>query len=137
VSSGRKRVAVVGGGWAGLAAAVQATDDGHAITLFEMAGQLGGRARSVKVNGLTLDNGQHILIGAYRETLRLMQRVGVDSGRALHRKRRGTEHHEHIEQFNRDTVVTVNKESLGLKRPRQPSIAFLRRRTLRPEGPRR
>jgi len=86
VSSGRKRVAVVGGGWAGLAAAVQATDDGHAITLFEMAGQLGGRARSVKVDGLTLDNGQHILIGAYRETLRLMQRVGVDSGRALHRR---------------------------------------------------
>lgn len=35
----------------------------------------------------------------------------------MHRKRRGTDHHEHIEQFNRDTVVTVNKESLGLERP--------------------
>src|SRR4029078_10792593 len=34
----------------------------------------------------------------------------------VHRRRRGTEHHEHIEQFNRETVVTVNKEALGLKR---------------------
>jgi amino acid transporter len=35
----------------------------------------------------------------------------------IHRKRRGTEHHEHIEQFNRETVGTVSKADLGLKRP--------------------
>jgi amino acid transporter/nucleotide-binding universal stress UspA family protein len=34
-----------------------------------------------------------------------------------HRKRRGTEHHEHIEQFNREMVARVTKEDLGLKRP--------------------
>ena len=71
-----RRVAVVGGGWAGLAAAVEATRLGHEVMLFEMAPQLGGRSRSVGMAGL--DNGQHILIGAYTETLALMRSVGVD-----------------------------------------------------------
>ncbi len=72
------KVAIVGGGWAGLSAAVRATEAGHAVTLFEMAAQLGGRARGLVVDGLLLDNGQHILIGAYRRTLSLMTTVGVD-----------------------------------------------------------
>lgn len=80
-----RRVAVVGGGWAGLAAAVHATRAGHTVTVFEMAPQLGGRARQVDSQGMSLDNGQHILIGAYGECLALMQSVGVDVGRALRR----------------------------------------------------
>ena len=77
------RVAVVGGGWAGLAAAVEATRRGHRVTVFEMAAQLGGRARAVPIAGLTLDNGQHILIGAYSATLALMRSVGVAPERVL------------------------------------------------------
>jgi len=73
-----RRVAVIGGGWAGISAAIEATSLGAKVTLFEMAPQLGGRARSVDVEGLALDNGQHILIGAYVETLRMMRTVGVD-----------------------------------------------------------
>jgi squalene-associated FAD-dependent desaturase len=61
-----------------LAAAIEATQRGHAVTLFEMAAQPGGRAREVRWDGTVLDNGQHILIGAYTETLRLMRAVGVD-----------------------------------------------------------
>ena len=78
-----KRVAVVGGGWAGLAAAVEATRRGERVTLFEMAPQLGGRARDVELDGLLLDNGQHILIGAYVETLALLRTVGVDPSDAF------------------------------------------------------
>ncbi len=78
-----RRLAVVGGGWAGLAAAVEATRRGHVVTLFEMAPQLGGRAREVQVAGQPLDNGQHILIGAYTETLALIRSVGVDVDAAL------------------------------------------------------
>jgi hydroxysqualene dehydroxylase len=78
-----RRVAVVGAGWAGLAAAVRAVQAGHAVTLFEMAGHPGGRARGVDVNGLALDNGQHILIGAYTRTLALMQTVGADAQELL------------------------------------------------------
>jgi squalene-associated FAD-dependent desaturase len=79
------RLAVVGGGWAGIAAAVRATELGHRVTLLEMAGQLGGRARGVEVDGLHLDNGQHILVGAYARTLALMDTVGADPARLLHR----------------------------------------------------
>ncbi len=80
-----KRLAIVGGGWAGLAAAVAAVERGHQVTLFEMAPQLGGRARSV-AGAPTLDNGQHILIGAYRDTLALMRTIGVDPDTALLRQ---------------------------------------------------
>ena len=84
------RVGVVGGGWAGCAAALQAAQDGHHVTLIEAGRQPGGRARTiaVAVDGapLALDNGQHILIGAYTECLRLMRQVGVDPERALHRE---------------------------------------------------
>ena len=76
-------VAVVGGGWAGCAAAVELADAGCKVVLFEAARTLGGRARAVAINGKQLDNGQHIMLGAYRDTLRLMRRVGIDSKQAL------------------------------------------------------
>ncbi|MDQ6638379.1 MAG: FAD-dependent oxidoreductase, partial [Pseudomonadota bacterium] len=71
-------IAVVGAGWAGIAAAVEAARAGARITLFEMAPAAGGRARDVVSHGGVLDNGQHICIGAYVETLRLLREVGVD-----------------------------------------------------------
>jgi hydroxysqualene dehydroxylase len=82
-----KKVAVIGAGWAGCAAAVEAVRLGHAVTLFEATRIPGGRAR--RVEGLLqgqpvlLDNGQHILIGAYSETLRLMADLGIDPQAAL------------------------------------------------------
>lgn len=81
----RQRVAVVGGGWAGLAAAVHATTLGHEVVLLEAARHWGGRARRLDgpETSAPLDNGQHILIGAYTATLDLMQRVGVDVQRVL------------------------------------------------------
>jgi len=80
--AGPVRIGIVGGGWAGMAAAVTAAQRGAHVTLFEAASQLGGRARAMSVNGpegeaLPLDNGQHILIGAYTTTLGLMRSVGV------------------------------------------------------------
>lgn len=82
------KVIVVGGGWAGLAAAVQATQQGHQVTLIEATRQWGGRARALTLQhpagqSLQLDNGQHILIGAYTATLGLMETVGVDLSQAL------------------------------------------------------
>ena len=82
------RLAIIGAGWAGMAAAVTATAAGHQVVLFEATHALGGRARSVAgqlLDGtpVTLDNGQHILIGAYSETMRLLLQVGVDPKTAL------------------------------------------------------
>jgi squalene-associated FAD-dependent desaturase len=84
------KVAIVGTGWAGLACAIEATRAGHSVTLFEAARTLGGRARALPVrlpSGQTvvLDNGQHILIGAYAATLALMRTVGIDPAAVLHR----------------------------------------------------
>ncbi len=77
------RVAVVGAGWAGLSAAVSLADHGIPVTVFEASRNLGGRARRVTIDGADLDNGQHILIGAYRETLALMSKVGADPRKLL------------------------------------------------------
>jgi hydroxysqualene dehydroxylase len=83
-----RRLAIVGAGWAGLAAAVAARTAGHDVAVFELAHQLGGRARSLSLDlpdgrSVRVDNGQHILVGAYRETLRMMRTVGVDPEHAL------------------------------------------------------
>lgn len=73
------KVAVVGAGYAGLACAVELADAGITVEVFEASRTLGGRARAVDIDGMTVDNGAHILAGAYRETLRLMNKVGADS----------------------------------------------------------
>lgn len=78
-----RSVAIVGAGWSGIAAAVQATLVGHSVTLFEMAKHCGGRARDVDAGGMRFDNGQHIMIGAYTEVLRLMGIVGANAHQLL------------------------------------------------------
>jgi len=82
------KLAVVGGGWAGIAAALAAADAGIDVTVFEATRLLGGRARAMpatRPDGVTvrLDNGQHILIGAYSQSLELMRRVGLDPTQLL------------------------------------------------------
>lgn len=78
-------VAVIGGGYAGMAAAVTLADAGVPVTVYEAGPHLGGRARRVVVNDVALDNGLHILIGAYRETLRLVHALHPNPGQALTR----------------------------------------------------
>jgi len=97
---------IIGGGYSGMAAAVTLAARGIPVTVYESAKQLGGRARGVRFSsqqtradntlapspqpspngsgsdrplrsdGLILDNGQHILLGCYRETLRMIEQVG-------------------------------------------------------------
>ena len=82
------KIAIVGAGWAGLAAAVGATLAGHQAIVYEASHACGGRARAVMGSlpdgtPMLLDNGQHILIGAYTEALRLLHQVGVEPATAL------------------------------------------------------
>jgi squalene-associated FAD-dependent desaturase len=76
-----QRVAVVGAGYAGMAAAVSLAQRGIPVSVFESASVPGGRARRVRISfngqGHELDNGQHILIGAYSSLYRMMRAVGV------------------------------------------------------------
>jgi squalene-associated FAD-dependent desaturase len=125
VAAGRStlKLCVVGGGWAGLAAAVEAAVAGHAVTLFEMAPQLGGRARRVPPApqdpaGLAFDNGQHILIGAYGESLRLMRQVGVDVQAA----------------FDRRPLTLQFADGTGLRLPAGPALTAFARGVLAARG---
>lgn len=78
-----KNYAVVGAGWAGCAAAVQLAGAGHKVSLIEAARSLGGRARGVELHGKLLDNGQHILLGAYTSTLALLKQLGINHSDAF------------------------------------------------------
>ena len=69
-------VGIVGGGYAGMAAAVKLAELDIPVTVFESAKQLGGRARGMLHNHTQLDNGQHILLGCYHHTLQLIEQVG-------------------------------------------------------------
>ena len=70
------KLAVVGAGWAGLAAAVALKATGADVTVFEAAPLAGGRARRVDdLNMGAIDNGQHLLLGAYTETLALLKQL--------------------------------------------------------------
>jgi squalene-associated FAD-dependent desaturase len=86
LNSSNIKVAIIGGGLAGLAAGSELSSHGIKVTVFETAPQLGGRARSVHWKGLVLDNGQHILLGAYHQTLRLMKKIGLDAEESLMRQ---------------------------------------------------
>lgn len=77
------KYAIIGAGWAGCSAAVELTKRGHQVHLFEASRTLGGRARQVNSHGLTIDNGQHILLGAYNATLALLKTVGMNHKNAL------------------------------------------------------
>ena len=102
-----REVVVVGAGWAGLAAAVEAVRGGARVTLFEMAPAPGGRARDVVSHGAVLDNGAHICIGAYVETLRLLGIVGVDVRAA----------------FLREPLRLVDADGAGLRMRGGPALA--------------
>lgn len=77
---------VVGGGWAGIAAAVELARRGRPVTLIEAADRLGGRARTISYRGRQLDNGQHLLLGACHELLQLQQTLGL-AGQDLYVRR--------------------------------------------------
>lgn len=70
------KIAVIGAGWAGLAAAIRLQDLGATVTVFEAAPVAGGRARGVDdVHMGRIDNGQHLMLGAYTESLGLITRL--------------------------------------------------------------
>jgi squalene-associated FAD-dependent desaturase len=71
------KVVVLGAGFAGLAAAIALQEKRHQVTLLERRGVLGGRATSYRdaLSGEDVDNGSHLMVGAYRDTLDLIRRA--------------------------------------------------------------
>jgi len=79
-SADAPHIGVIGGGYAGLACAVELVRRGARVVVFEGSRVLGGRARLVEKDDFHVDNGQHLLLGAYSETLSLLRTVGVKPG---------------------------------------------------------
>jgi squalene-associated FAD-dependent desaturase len=71
------KVAVVGGGLAGLSAAVACADGGAVVTLYEGRSRLGGATFSFERNGLELDNGQHVALRCCTAYLGFLRRIGA------------------------------------------------------------
>ncbi|HVE89114.1 MAG TPA: hydroxysqualene dehydroxylase HpnE [Burkholderiaceae bacterium] len=85
-----KRIAVIGAGWAGCAAAAELAAHGVSVTLLEASEELGGRARRLPLelagHWHVLDNGQHLLLGAYTETAALLKRLNVSIDSVIERR---------------------------------------------------
>lgn len=118
-ASAKKSVIVIGGGWAGLSTAVALCDAGYDVTVLEGSKQLGGRARSLKMGDICVDNGQHLMLGAYTHMLALMNTVGVDAGDVF------------LRQNLRLNVQCLDGSQLDLQAPNLPApihllVAFLR-----------
>jgi squalene-associated FAD-dependent desaturase len=73
-----KRVVVVGGGLAGITAALDCAADGAAVTLLESRGRLGGAAYSFTRDGLSVDNGQHVFLRCCTSYREFLQRISAD-----------------------------------------------------------
>jgi len=73
-------VVVVGGGVAGLSAATALAGADRRVLVLEARGELGGRATAFadRTTGERVDNGQHVLLGCYRETFTLLRRIGAE-----------------------------------------------------------
>jgi squalene-associated FAD-dependent desaturase len=80
------RIAVVGGGLAGLAAAIECADAGASVTLYEARSRLGGATFSFERNGLWLDNGQHVALRCCTAYLAFLRRLGVEDELPLQRR---------------------------------------------------
>ena len=90
------RVIVIGGGFAGLSAAVELARRGEKVLLLEARPRLGGRATAFtdRHTGERVDNGQHVLLGCYHETFAFLKTIGAererspadDARRAVHRQ---------------------------------------------------
>lgn len=73
-------VLVIGGGLAGLSAAVRCLQEGRSVFLAERRPYLGGRARSFPhpESGDEVDNGQHLMMGCYHASFRYLRAIGTD-----------------------------------------------------------
>jgi len=77
------RITVVGGGLAGIAAALSCADAGAEVTLVEVRPRLGGAAYSFERDGMVLDNGQHVFLRCCTAYRALLDRLGTASATTM------------------------------------------------------
>jgi squalene-associated FAD-dependent desaturase len=119
-------VVVIGGGFAGLSAGVALAKRGFRVAVLERKPALGGRAYSFAdtETGDFVDNGQHVLMGCYAETLKFLDRIGA-SGQLVSQPNLA------IEMLERDGRAGVLKTA-RLPGPLHMTAALMRYRLLTP-----
>jgi squalene-associated FAD-dependent desaturase len=112
------KVAVVGGGLAGLAAGSALAESGFRVTLFERRPYLGGRASSYQHPGTgeVVDNCQHVLLGCCTNLVEFYHRIGVED------KIRWYERMTFLEPGGRASVIQPS----ALPAPLHTAPSFLR-----------
>lgn len=105
---------IIGGGFAGLAAAVTLAERGIRVSLFERRPILGGRAYSThdSTTGDVIDNGQHLMMGCYKYTLEFLKKIKTD-------------HLLHFQEEMRVDFADLNGKHYSLKAPNLPSPLHL------------
>jgi squalene-associated FAD-dependent desaturase len=107
------RVCVIGGGLAGIAAALRLADAGAAVTLFETRRALGGTTYSFDRDGLAVDTGQHVFLRCYTQYRRLLRRLGSDGGTVVQ------------DRFTVPVLVPGHRRPYLLRRSRLPAPVHL------------
>lgn len=107
-TAGSAPVVVVGAGFAGLAAAVRLAGKGRKVVLVEATSKGGGRSRSFQhaESGWELDNGQHLMMGCYYETLSFLRAIGA----------------EHNVDFQRNLAIDMVRPGGGRVKLRCPAL---------------
>lgn len=108
-------VSIIGAGWSGLAAAVELSRHNIPVTVYESAKQIGGRARDVDIDGVSIDNGQHLMIGAYIQLLALLKVTGINETDVFYRLP------QHIQMLD----LATRKNAFELKLPPWPAPLHL------------
>ncbi len=113
------KILIIGAGWAGLSCALQLAEQNHHITILEAAPQAGGRARSINFGEDIVDNGQHLLIGAYSNFLNLLRKLNIPEQTVLKRIP------FHLQMLQSNSQSTQTALSLKLEFPKLPSPLHL------------
>jgi squalene-associated FAD-dependent desaturase len=115
---GEPDVLVIGGGLAGIAAALDCADGGARVTLVEVRRRLGGAAYSFERDGLSIDNGQHVFLRCCTAYRRLLGRLG-------------SEHKVFLQERLRIPVLRPGRETVSLSRNGLPAPLHLARALMR------
>jgi hydroxysqualene dehydroxylase len=110
-------VVVIGGGLAGITAALDCADAGAKVVLVEVRPRLGGAAYSVQRDGLTLDNGQHVFLRCCTTYRTLLARLG-------------STHLTSVQERLRIPILTPDGRRFTLARDRLPAPLHLARALL-------
>lgn len=119
-----ERTIVIGAGFAGLSAALRIAAAGRKVLVLEATKHGGGRSRSFhdQVTGREIDNGQHLVMGCYRETLAFLRTLGAE---------------REVVQFQRNLAVHMVKpggKRIDLECPALPAPLHLAAGLLRMRG---